>query len=76
MATEPFRLLHEHDADDRGREDVEARERDEVVAVARGMVSLSAAIWARIIVNSPWATSAAPTFRLWRGVKPPTMPAP
>ena len=37
---------------------------------------MSEAIWARMIVNSPCATSAAPTFRLCRGVKPPTTPAP
>ena len=42
---------------------------------ATASAALPAASWARMIVNSPCATSAAPALSPWRGVKPPRRPA-
>ena len=57
-------------------EDVEPGEGDEVGALRRRRSTwLSDASWARMIVNSPCATSATPALKLCRLVKPPSRPA-
>ena len=76
LAPDALRLLHQQDADDRrwparrGRR----RRRGRAGSVAE-MAAFVGATWARMTVNSPRATSADPAFRLWRRVKPPTLPA-